>query len=199
MKIKLFICFLIWPFSSAFAQDFSVIGPQVQVEVEGTVYSAQSTGRYLLINNASNTLDRVPLVWNDGTQITAEEYSDLDLGELDLVSIQKVICETFSKEEFKQMKEEDVFIRIFMQVNSTGKVIEVGCFIKLTPCTLNLFPARIKRFEEQLKQHLKFSVGKDSHRLPSWRCFYPLYFKPLDILYLDKAPRDQYFEGEAIE
>ena len=200
MKTKFFIgCLVTLISSTVLAQDFSVIGPEMQIEVEGAVYSAQSSGRHLVIHNTSNTYDDQPLVWNNGVQLTEDEYLSLQLGDLDVSTMYQAIRETFSEEEFNQLKSGKDRIEVGFQVSPEGKVLEVNWYIRLTPRTLALFPARVKLFEDNIKKYVTYTPGVDANRLPSWRSFHQINFGDLGFLYLNKTRPDPDFEGEAIE
>lgn len=200
MKTIFFIgCLLTLMSSTALAQDFSVAGPQMEVTIDGQTYTAQSGGITLLMHNSSNVLDSQPLVWNDGTQLTEDEYLSLKLGDLDVSTMYKAIRETFSEWEFNQLKTGKDRIEIGLQISPEGDVLEVNWYIKISPRTLALFPARVKVFEENIKKYVKFSQGADCSRLPSWRSFHQINFGDLNIHYMHKPQRDPDFDGVAID
>ena len=200
MKTKFFIGCLVTLISyTSLAQDFSVVGPQMEVTIDGQIYKAQSAKILLVIHNASNTYDDQPLVWNNGVQLTEDEYLSLQLGDLDVSTMYQAIRETFSEEEFNQLKAGKDRIEVGFQVSPEGKVLEVNWYIRLTPRTLALFPARVKLFEDNIKKYVTYTPGVDANRLPSWRSFHQINFGDLGFLYLDKTRPDPDFEGEAIE
>lgn len=170
----------------------------MEVTIDGQTYTAQSGGITLLMHNSSNVLDSQPLVWNDGTQLTEEEYLSLKLGDLDVSTMYKTIRETFSEEEFSQLKEGKDCIEVGFQVSPNGDVLEVNWYIKISPRTLALFPARVKVFEDNIKKYVKFSQRADCSRLPSWRSFHQINFGDLGSLYINKPQRDPDFDGVAI-
>ena len=200
MKTKFFIGCLVSLISyTSLAQDFSVVGPQMEVTIDGQIYKVQSAKILLLIHNSSNVKSKQPLVWNDGTELTEDEYLSLQLGDLDVSTMYQAIRETFSEEEFNQLKAGKDRIEVGFQVSPEGKVLEVNWYIRLTPRTLALFPARVKLFEDNIKKYVTYTPGVDANRLPSWRSFHQINFGDLGFLYIDKTRPDPYFEGEAIE
>lgn len=199
MKTKFFIGYLVALMSSTvLAQDFSVVGPQMEVTIDGQIYTAQSGGITLLMHNSSNTMDSQPLVWNDGTELTEDEYLSLKLGELDVPTMYKAIRETFTEEEFNELKAGKDRIEVGLQISPEGDVLEVSWYVKISPRTLALFPARVKVFEDNIKKYVKFSQEADCLRLPSWRSFHQINFGDLGCLYI-KANRDPDFDGVAID
>lgn len=170
----------------------------MEVTIDGQIYKAQSAKILLLIHNASNTYGDQPLVWNNGVQLTEDEYLSLQLGELDVSTMYQAIQETFSEEEFNQLKAGKDRIEVGFQVSPEGKVLEVNWYIRLTPRTLALFPARVKLFEDNIKKYVTYTPGVDANRLPSWRSFHQINFGDLGSIYAKKTI-DPDFEGEAIE
>lgn len=152
-----------------------------------------------MINNAANVRNNQWLTWNDGTMLTEDEYISLKLGELDVSTMYQAIRETFSEEEFNQLKAGKDRIEVGFQVSPEGRVLEVYWYIKLTPRTLALFPARVKVFEDNIKKYVTYTPGVDANRLPSWRSFHQINFEDLGYLYVKKTPKDPDFEGEAME
>ena len=143
-------------------------------------------------------MSKQPLVWNDGTELTEDEYLSLQLGELDVPSMYQAIRETFTEEEFNQLKAGKDRIEVGFQVSPEGRVLEIYWYIRLTPRTLALFPARVKVFEDNIKKYVTYTPGVDANRLPSWRSFHQINFGDLGSIYAKKTIHPD-FEGEVIE
>ena len=170
----------------------------MEVTIDGQIYKAQSAKILLLIHNSSNVMSKQPLVWNDGTELTEDEYLSLQLGELDVPSMYQAIRETFTEEEFNQLKAGKDRIEVGFQVSPEGRVLEIYWYIRLTPRTLALFPARVKVFEDNIKKYVTYTPGVDANRLPSWRSFHQINFGDLGSIYAKKTIHPD-FEGEVIE
>ena len=185
--------------ASGYTQDFSQFGTQADVSIGGQTYHVTSLGYRLMINNLANIKSDEYLVWNDGQILEEEEYVSLRLGEVDVSTFYQAIRETFSEEEFNQLKEGNDRIEVLLTNTPDGRVIEVDFYMFISPRILALFPDRTKLFEDNIKKYLTYTPGVDANRLPFWRSFHQINFGDLGFLYLDKTRPDPDFEGEAID
>lgn len=194
--IILYVCVSLY--SLSYSQDFSQLGTKATISIEDQTYEVLSTGYRLMINNTANVKSDELLKWNDGRIVEEDEYISLDLGTLNLSSMYQAIRETFTKEEFEELKAGNDRIELFLQNTPDGRVIEVGLYVRITPRTLALFPSRAKVFEDNIKQYVHYTTGEDNHRLPSWRSFHQINFGDLGHLYIDKTKQDPDLDGVAI-
>lgn len=198
MKTRLLVGIFMLISVSLFAQNYAELGAEGEVTIEDQTYSWGSSSLTLMINNTANVLNNQWLTWNDGAMLTEDEYLSLKLGELDVSTMYKAIRETFTEEEFNELKAGKDRIEVGFQVSPEGRVLEVNWYIKISPRTLALFPARVKLFEDNIKKYVTYTPGVDANRLPSWRSFHQINFGDLGCLYI-KANRDPDFDGVAID
>ncbi len=133
----------------------------------------------MTLRNVNNIKLNLPIVYTSGEAVYEEDYDEMVFGDIQRATLIEAIEATFTAEEIETFVVGNDKIETMMVVSPMGSVLEISFRIDISPRTLAITPDQYAQFEQNLKQYVRFDVGRDDPRLQFTRSICSIYFRQL--------------------
>ena len=182
-KVQIFLCALVALVGKSAVAQYPYTHHVDAVAKDMTFRVMRAANLFMTLDNVQNELGDQPIVWNDGTRLTVEEYENLMLGDIDVAGVYKAIQATFTEEEYKVLEQGRDRMEVALVVGPDGKVLEVAWSIYVTPRTDAITPDQFALFEQNIKKYVTYTVTEDMKKLQFFRAIHNLNFGMLGVSY----------------
>ncbi len=186
-KVQILLCALVALVGKSAVAQYPYTHHVDAVAKDMTFRVMRAANLFMTLDNVQNELGDQPIVWNDGTRLTVEEYENLILGDIDAAGVYKAIQATFTEQEYKVLEQGRDRMEVALVVGPDGKVLEVGWSIYVTPRTDAITPDKFAEFERNIKRYVTYSVTEDMRRVPYFRTIHNFNFGLMKVLYKNEA------------